>query len=341
MELLLKILGGIFLAILLLIALLVITFRFVLPLILKRFATRLTDGLEEMADALSLENQPSTIELTRLIAPVWNDAGKMEWESQALEEAGFTPAGTFQLVPESLGVRMNAFAHETDGIYGAVFEHEQAGIWTDLVIPFADGQRLTITNAPQGEGMESPPWGGKISDKSANTAALIQKAFAELHDRPRLPVSADDFPKNFRDEYARDTAWRLGRGGVTTLELDSMALEQGWSDEERDFARAAHRLNDAAETHEAIIAAFLEQGTLSASEWEEVRESVMVFREDDDPEIVAEWIADDGLAPFEDAMAHIEEHGIRETVRRYNQTMRYLGSVTSPVLADLWVYPED
>lgn len=189
--------------------------------------------------------------------------------------------------------------------------------------------------------MESPPWGGKISDKSANTATLIQKALAELQDRPRLPVSADDFPKNFKDEYARDMAWRLGRGGVTTLELDSMALEQGWTSEERDFARAALKLNEAADTHEAIIAAFLEQGSLSAAEWEDVRESVMVFREDDDPEIVAEWIVDESLTLFEDAMAHIEEHGILETVRRYNQTMRYLGNVTTSVSADLWVYPED
>ncbi|MGC4046966.1 MAG: hypothetical protein QM758_24490 [Armatimonas sp.] len=341
MELLLRILGGIFLGILVLIALLVVAFRFVLPLFLKRFATKLTDGFEEMASALTLQNQPTTIELIRLISPVWNDAGKMERESRALESAGFVPAGAFQLEPQSLGVRLNAFAHETDGIYGVVYEHEQAGIWTDLVVHFIDGQRLTVTNAPLGEGMESPPWGGKISDKSADTAALIQKMQAELQERPRQPVFATEFSQSFTDAYARDMAWRQGRGGVTNSELESMATELEWTEEEREFAQAAHRLNEAADTHEAIINSFLEHGSLSAAEWEEVREQVMVFREDDDPEIVAEWVADDGLAPFDDAMAYIEAHGIRETVRRYNQNMHYLGSVTTPVLADLWVYPED
>jgi hypothetical protein len=340
-DLLLKILGGIFLGILVLVVLLILTFRFLVPLLMKRFVSKFTEGFEEMAEAMSLGNQPETIELTRLIAPTWNDGGKMERESRALEEEGFSPAGAFQIEPQSMGVRLNAFAHEADGIYAVVYEHEQAGIWTDLVIPFADGQRLTVSNAPLGEGLESPPWGRKVSDKSADTATLIQKAQAELKDRPRLPVSTDGFVQSFTTEYARDMAWRRERGGITQVELEAMADEQDWTEEERDYAQASWQLNQAADLHERIIASFLAQGTIPAAEWEEIRETVMVFHDDEDPDIAAEWLADEGVAPYEDALSYIEAHGARTAVRHFHHSMRLLGSVTEPVAADLWLYPED
>lgn len=293
---------------------------------------------------------PPRIHLERLVTPEWNDAAATAAQLDPLRALGFEDAGLF-CVREMPDIRFQALAQPSESLYAVVYEHPAAGVWLDLVCRFQDGTSLTYLNTRQGSGMEQRPGHGKMRAPGLDPVALYQRILAERPQRPLLPARPEDFATTFEHAYAEEMDWRNSRGGPTTAEVRAVLAESGTEATEEQIAATQEILTyQALEGLEAALRErFLEQSTLTAAEWEEVRERV-VFVHDRLPagavlELFDEWVDADLDAAEEEEMAPTGT--IREQFARLNATLpnsdgfHKLGEVSTPVPADVYVAPQE
>ncbi len=75
----------------------------------------------------------------------WVNAKRQEQLGEAFADQGFTRIGTFKTTAGA-DVKVLAFVHQTDGLYGTVYEQRDGTSWCDVVRMHADDTVLTATN---------------------------------------------------------------------------------------------------------------------------------------------------------------------------------------------------
>ena len=337
MSLLLQIFGVIFL--------LIILFGVVAILMIRaklRGFKKILEGLSKMMAG------PPRITLIPLAAPSWANPAETVPLVESLKSLGFEKVGNYQ-VQEIVGMEMEVWMNFAKSVTSVIYERPNVGIWLDLWTHFQDGTRMTFANPHIGKELKHAPGHDCRLFPGMDTRELVEKFLAERPDKPAKPVSAETFVSVFEQVYAEEQDWRNRRGGASVEEIRAIGMRNGETYDE-DVIQATHEFAERhalEELDETIRERFLEQTKMSAVEWERVRDRVIVIHDKMNSEVfedvVGPWVDDEA---FPDLSA-IESVAPRQFFDKINESLpanrRFirLGTVSSPVEADIYAVPEN
>jgi hypothetical protein len=199
-----------------------------------------------------LTRTPSEIHLTRNTEPKWEDEERVLQAIGALRSEGFEEAGAFG-IDEIPAVSLFGLVHPVENLFAVVYEHALSGVWTDVCLGYANGNGLTVTNAPEGQEMDHMPGQEKIYMTEADESRLVRRVLTERGPGPYVPATAEEFAPVFEGQYAREMAWREGRGFVTLEEVRRMADKMDLELPESELRQAHESVQHKHEEDIAVI----------------------------------------------------------------------------------------
>lgn len=343
MDLFLRILGGICLAgftLGVLLLLLLWGLKLVLLWALKR-------NLTGLADQLKYTVVPPRVHLVRQPVVAWKDAPAVESLAQPLRDAGFEEAGFFE-TREMDYLRVLGLAHPGECLYAAIYEHDAAGVFMDLVTRYEDGTSFTYSTAAQGGELRERPGHRCVREPGLGAAELLRRMLAERPQASMSPATPEHFQADFERAYAESMDWRNSQ----PFDPEEVRRTAGrdLTEEELDELREAHETRAYEGLNEALRDRFSQQVVMTGSEWNRVQHRLLFIHDRLTVEQVAalfgEWY-DDRL---KDNEARVNPDFTTEAPRpafaRVNaglpaeRQFRKLGEVAEPVPADVYVAPE-
>ncbi len=267
MDILLKVLGSCFLAIIILMVVGVLMAR----LGIRRFARRFI----EAADAAG--PPPGIIHLLPS-SPRWKDQAKVDEATGALTLHGFVKIGEFS-ASEMPGIHLRAFTKESENVYAVVYEHVQGIVWCDLWQGYEDGRALTVTSAPKGGELDSPTYATKVFMPYATAEELYQSFKESKLDGDPTSASAEEFTRKFEEEFKRSMEWRAARGGPTDDEIRRVAALDGVElSEDRLEQMRQHGHAEAMWQLDTLLRQrFLDSGAVTAAQWDTLQHNVYII----------------------------------------------------------------
>lgn len=251
-QVVLQVLGGLFLLALFLAVSAVFFIRWKMRQLFKALAN--TGG----------PSVPLTLDLRKVESLAWADARSAGKTTVELVGHGFTPCESFvsDRIP---GLKLAAFLHEGKRLYGVLYEHPAGHQWIDLAQRFPDDTSVTVTNATMGEEVESPPWSKKVTLAGSSFPELLEEM--EKHRRPEaLPVLAEEFEEVFSSFYERSMKWQVESGAINDPDDITQISEMlGVEANESDLAGSRQILK---ERDEKMRSTYLEARGMTAAEWE-------------------------------------------------------------------------
>lgn len=183
--------------------------------------------LEKFADQVKFAAAvpPFRVTLHPVATGEWSNL-KVAEMSGALESRGFVSAGDFRVEPIPAGLHLRLLANESQGVYAAVYEHGQAGIWVDLVTAYRDG-RVHTTASLKDHLMDSMPNKTIRFHEGAEAGWLLDEHLSKRPVGDWLRVKADELPDRFVTKYAEEMEWRGMRGGPTEDEIRRVSARDG------------------------------------------------------------------------------------------------------------------
>jgi hypothetical protein len=291
MKILLMVLGGIFLVIVFLLAVLYFTLRAKW----RRFKSSLKDLAMGMGGGV-----PSfRITVVSDDDVEWTKRDLLEGFTKAAADCGFELAGDFE-IEEMWQVKLRGFINPETNLAIAYYEHGDVGVFADVVAKLRGGRWQTVSNAPD-QGMDRPDFAPmerlavELGEDAAAALAEMLRAMDEKTDgteREVLPI--DGFDAFFMDAYAREMDWRIERGGVTAQEVRAAAASGGQDEPtDEDVEMVQSQWKSAIEDffEEQFRAAVLKNDLVSAAEWDEHSEDLLFVYDDLSRDRFAEAVA--------------------------------------------------
>lgn len=173
--------------------------------------------------AAALARQPDRIDLTRTAPTAWKNNAATGAIAAVLTSRGFEDAGVYT-IPEMPGILVQLLAHSGEGVYAAIYEHAQAGVWFDLVSRFQDGTSVTYTTSPA-TGLKPRPGHPSVNMRGSETGAVLNKLLAMRPKRPNAGASVGMAVSFFEQAYAETIAYRK-RVGISTSEVVKTATRK-------------------------------------------------------------------------------------------------------------------
>ena len=277
MGLFLKLLGGLTLAVILLLG----AFLFFLWWKLRGIAKGLRGGGFPT---------PSTIDLTLEADPKWLTKDQARQDLAALATCGYV-RGAAYTVDGMIGVSVLGLHHPATGAFGCYYDHRAVGNWTDLCAHFADGLELTISNAPTGHQMDTRPNTEKIMTAGQPVAELHARLAERVAGRALKERPPDNFKAEFCAAYARDMAWRNAKEGTSEEEFRRIAAShKGLTDEQLKAAFKETKLKELNRWNGELLAAFAKSTTLSVAQWKQYENNRVIFRDSFHPAAYLEYL---------------------------------------------------
>jgi hypothetical protein len=245
---------------------------------------------------------------------------------------------------------LHALSKVDDFAYAVVYEHDAAGVWIDIVTRYADGTSITYSTARKGGELDQRPGHSCTRDPEASPSVLYQRFLAERPQRPMAAVTAEDFVQRFEQAYADSMDWRNARGGPTEEEIRAIAEASG-EEVSEDLVKAIReqkRLEAMDGLRQAIQERFLKESSLSAAEWEEVRDRLVFVHNQltqaEVGELFDQWVGDGEVVASRPQEA--EGTNAREffaalvELAPAAREFRKLGTVSDPLEADVYAAPK-
>jgi hypothetical protein len=339
MALFLQIIGFLFLLFVVLVIGVILLIRWKLKQFVK--------GLEGLtADSVSTPSRISLVPDTNL---VWKDPTGARALMDDFRTLGFTDAGSY-VVPELAVLRLHALTKTEESAYAVVYEHDVAGVWIDIVTRYEDGTSITYSTARKGGELDQRPGHSCTRDPEASPSVLYQRFLAERPQRAMETVAAEDFVQRFEQAYADSMDWRNARGGPTEEEIRAIAESSGeeYSEDMVKAIREQKRLEAMDGLRQAIQERFLKESSLSAAEWEEVRDRLVFVHNQltqaEVGELFDQWVGDS------EVIASRPQEAEGTTAREFfdalvelapvTREFRKLGTVSDPLEADIYAAPK-
>ena len=253
---------------------------FVVRFWLRRKFGSIMEQLQQMGGALGAPTVPP---FRMTLAPDddlnWMDEAALERDTEALVAAGFERDGDY--LGEESPVSVRTFLHKDHGILAAIQSLYGMKQWTDLVTLYADGSACTFCNLAD-HGMARPPWRTAKFLPDVTVDELLEQHLAERPaGKPIRTVARDDLARIYSECYAREMDWRIERGGVTEEEIHATLATSGQT-AEPDTVRVIQdgwKLGISNFLDEQAQEQLLKEDRLSAREWEESRDRVLVIHD--------------------------------------------------------------
>jgi len=288
---------------------------------------------------------PSTIDLLPEAEPKWLEAEAVRTDLAAYEALGFA-RGPAYTVEGIAGVSLIGLVQPDTGVMAVIYQHPAVGNWSELCVHFADGFELTVTNAPMGQQMDTPPNTEKLYHKGMAVAGLHALTQERLAGRETRKITLGTFREEFIAEYARTMAWRNAKSGTSEEEFMRVAAghDKKLTDEQ---LREAYRLTKLQELHtrsEEALRAFEKSTTLAVSEWKKYEHLMVVYRDDFHPEAYLDYLShrisieEQEIARYRDALGGglslkgLMDRVAADTGRRFHR----LGELTEPFSVEIY-----
>ncbi len=198
--------------------------------------------LKAIAKALSgYDAQPSEVHLTEELRPAWVAEPSVQSMIEELTSLGFARGKAYG-IEEMPQVKLCSFFRANPAIVCALYQHDAAGNWVDLVVKNEDGTGITVTNAPTGEDLDTRPNSTKVFLKDADLISLCRELEKRIEHKETLPIDDTNFKEVFENSYKEDMEWRNKRGGVTAEEVRRIAQKMDGEYDDTVIAEAVQRI---------------------------------------------------------------------------------------------------
>jgi hypothetical protein len=171
---------------------------------------------------VAMAQQPDTLSLRPLQGGPTKPEARAALDS--FQRRGFQSAGSFT-INEMKNMPIHFLTKPDESAIAVVYEHPQAGVWSDIVCRFQDGRSFTITNARMGGGLERQPGHESVRAPGLTPAALHLRFQRERGAGSLVTVAPADIPRFFTDAYEQETAWRKAKG-LSHAEVKAAAFEK-------------------------------------------------------------------------------------------------------------------
>ena len=314
------------------------------------FAYRIWRAIQRLkgSDSSTTDSTPREIHLV-------SDEARHEWTQNPevaaiLSEAqrwGLLPGDTFSIA-EMEGVRLlPLFAtHEEGPACGVIYDHPEQGNWLDLVIIYEDGTSLTISNAPEGSEIESPPESEKVYLEGQPASRLFEVMVKRFEQQPVVFLRPSNFVAEFENAYREEMEWRLDRG-TTEGEVRAVAKRMGQDASASEIQQTLKvvRGDEFRELFEQYRDRFIAETDLSVAEWVRCEEHLIFVTDQVKLEFFTEYVEE--YFSFSDEQQNwlasaTEQHGLRVAFGQLNaslpidQQARKLGTIQHLVVADVY-----
>ena len=182
------------------------------------------------------------INLSPLDNPRWSDIQKITDLVDSFLRNGFEAAGSYKCweIPSLI---ISGFVRPSEQLTGIIYDHPTSGIWGDLCVQYADGGSLTVSNAPTGHELDHMPQQTKIYCPGEPVDELLKKLSDETKKEARVPITTEEFPSRFENQYEKEMKWRIDRGGPTSLEVMRAANAVGESLDSERLQQATQKIS--------------------------------------------------------------------------------------------------
>lgn len=328
-----------------------------LGFLLVKFGLRWWFGrMMRRAEAFS-EHFPNTdvvarIHLRPLAAQAWQQADTQALIADA-QTQGFIPAGRFE-VPEVPTLRVWFGVQPESGQAISVYDHASLPAFFDVVRAYQDGALDCVSSNPVHNPDDEVPGSTYHMDPNFSVGQAWQHMQTLPQHGTLLPLQADTVVQFFEEAYARQmdhiltakapdaeslkaTAERFARAsGMPVPHLD---------DEQMQYAQMLVKHSRQAALEHVITQHFLESGEISAVQWHQWRDDVVIIHDKlDRDEVVALALCqserDEDDAVFADVLAsdapNLMLFDSIQTMLPENQRLEYLGETSKPIWARLY-----
>ena len=353
----LKLVGAVFVALLLLV---VLGFFFLKYKIKKTFG-----GLLEKLQSAGASVPPFRIRLSPVADQEEFDDDRSDAFAEIaseIKQLGFQHIGDFE---SDAGFAIGAFDLADRKSYAVIYEHYAAGVWADIGRHYTDGTTWTYTTLKE-HGMDAMP-GNVIKFLPEMPIVDLAKLFwSESPCDNMVLVPRVDFAKFFQQLYADEMNWNMKRGGPTEREIRRVSELSG----EECTPETIRSIQDA---WEIAISNFLSECAITQcnretnvsradAEYREHRifavhdrmpntdllqnifEDFYIDDDDDDDELDPEeqkWRATlDQVRQLRESQTAIEiaEHLIKKS--NESERYEYIHEVSTPIKARIWLRPD-
>jgi hypothetical protein len=98
-----------------------------------------------------------------------------------------------------------------DSLCCAIYEHPKIGVWFDLYSRYEDGTGVTYSTVKP-TGLERQPGNITVNAPGSTADELYHRILKERRSGRFVEITAANVVSLFEEAYAREIAWRKGRG---------------------------------------------------------------------------------------------------------------------------------
>lgn len=299
----------------------------------------------------TLENvEPATVEA----APDsdWYHALEADCLCAEYIALGAEPIGRYS-IPDIDNILLQAFTHNNPPAYITVNDHPQYGCWSDFVMLPEAGGSLTITTVNTESSKSYRPVHHRIDRRPVSTHPLTLIGFARsrLLDESFIPALAGQFTSAFNSIMA-ECQRALENQDIDQSMLESMVKGSGieLSGDEAETINAERQIKRHDDTVRQCMRSYALSSGLTAQDWEQHRESLVVVYENQPLELLLETLFEQFDIPEslaeELAVLESEQASARQVASRFfvalpqESAVTRVATLSGPVLADIYQIEE-
>jgi|GEM_PF-5386662 len=300
--------------------------------------------MKKLAKMMGGPVAPVRIHLEPVSEAVWRDPRQVERMAEEFAAAGFSRAGTYRL-REVSEVVMAPFVAADGMAYGLITEHPMAGVFAEVVQSSADGHMLTISQAKVTDQSPPPPHKTVIRRTGASVTELLSEYEAHRLPPPIAPHTAAGFPAAFEAAYHRDMTWAYEHGPLKGMNVEQISdlIGEDPDPETYRLLKQQNPLDYPDELEHRLRQTFLKQSGMSALEWDEMRDHIVLVHDRLSSDDLADMLADE--VDDEEIYTIAEKHArdsardtFQQMVDRLNLSDRldFLAHVDDPLPCDVY-----
>ena len=190
----------------------------------RKFLKNMMEAVETQASSgvppfrIKLEPQDDEDEVE------WFHEDDVKTQLQQFESSGFTLLGDYDV--EGLPLKVRGFQHQDHNVYGVIYDHVAAGVWSDVVRRYEDESSWTVSSTKE-HGMDAAPWHTPCFLPGQPVNELLNRLLESSPVTGIQTTGADKFVSRFEAAYKREMNWRIERGGATEQEIRRVCEKNG------------------------------------------------------------------------------------------------------------------
>lgn len=283
----------------------------------------------------------------------WFHDDDVQVQMQQFESSGFTSLGDY--IVEGLPLLIRGFQHQDHNVYGVIYDHGAAGVWSDVVRRYDDESSWTVSSAKE-HGMDAAPWHTPCFLPGQPVNELLKRLLESSPASGVQTTGADKFVPRFEAAYKREMNWRIERGGATEQEIRRICEKNGQdcSSEQVEQIQGLWKTAIGEFLSEQVLRLWRKESGISSREYERIAPNLVVIHD----RLTAEQVLSQGYSDLDDEVEDEEQLAIqvenwcrtespttafrkliaiRNTEERSNRVTQF----NKPLNSEIWERPND